>query len=173
MGRLRPFIAPATSEIFSIGQESVRGKDLETYSFCVAELGGRRGRNARLSLEQLRESTDMLPISWIEEMAGLTHSQQWLQSGSRRIYIVLLSRAKFAPGTYGIYVGETGLTPEERFQQHLDGIHASWHVRERGLMLLPRLYSHLNSLNQEDAKQRQRDIADLLYASGLCEVQGG
>jgi hypothetical protein len=173
MERHRPFIKLATSDILSKGMESIPGKDLETYSYCVAELKGRKRSNALRNLEQLRLSTNMMPISWLEEVAWITHSQRWPQSGSRHIYLILLSCAQNRPGIYEIYVGETGKTREERFQDHKDGENESWHVQNRGIMLLPTLYSHWNSLNQEDAKQKESDIALLISASGLCKVRGG
>ena len=45
------------------------------------------------------------------------------------IYVVLL---EFAPDDYGLYVGMTGLTPEERFRNHKAGRRASKWVRKHG-----------------------------------------
>ncbi|MFC1559081.1 hypothetical protein ACFL39_00635 [Gemmatimonadota bacterium] len=43
-----------------------------------------------------------------------------------------------------VYVGQSFFKPEERFEQHLAGTHASRHVRKYGKRLLPELYDHLN-----------------------------
>lgn len=43
------------------------------------------------------------------------------------------------PSKKCVYVGQTSKTPEERFQEHLNGIHASRYVEEHGVRLLPRL----------------------------------
>ena len=175
MERHRPFLDISSSAICDIGHKAIQGNDLETYSFCIAELAGRRRQNAKVFLEQLRESTDMVPISWIEQVAYITHSQQWPQSGDCSIYLVLLSQPRKELGTYGIYVGETIHTPEKRFQVHKDedGKRGSRHVKIRGIMLLPQLYSHWNCLDREDAKKWESVIADAIRASLLCEVKGG
>jgi hypothetical protein len=39
-----------------------------------------------------------------------------------------------------VYVGMTGLTPEERFANHKAGTKAAWVVKRYGLRLLPELY---------------------------------
>ena len=43
-----------------------------------------------------------------------------------------------------VYVGMTGLTPEERFANHKAGIKAAAVVTRYGIRLLPELYTHLN-----------------------------
>src|SRR5688572_23463106 len=62
------------------------------------------------------------------------------------VYVVLL---EFAPGDYGLYVGLTGLTPDERYLHHKAGYKASKWVRKYGIGLLPALYRHLNPLKWE------------------------
>ena len=39
-----------------------------------------------------------------------------------------------------VYVGMTGLSPEERFANHKAGTKAAWVVKRYGLRLLPELY---------------------------------
>ena len=45
-----------------------------------------------------------------------------------------------------VYVGMTGLTPEERFAKHKAGIRANRYVQRFGLRLLPRLYAYANPM---------------------------
>ena len=45
-----------------------------------------------------------------------------------------------------VYVGMTGLTPEERFQKHLCGERDAWSVRKYGQRLLPELYKNFNPM---------------------------
>ena len=52
-----------------------------------------------------------------------------------------------------VYVGMTGLTPEERFANHKAGTKAAWIVKRYGLRLLPELYQHLNPMPHEAAAQ--------------------
>jgi hypothetical protein len=53
------------------------------------------------------------------------------------IYLVLL---ELAADDYGLYVGMTGLTPDERYLNHKSGQKASKWVQRCGIGLLPALY---------------------------------
>ena len=71
-----------------------------------------------------------------------------------------------------VYVGMTGLLPEERFANHKAGIKAAWVVKRYGLRLLPELYEHLNPMPFEAAAQLERDLAEDLRRAGYT-VAGG
>lgn len=71
-----------------------------------------------------------------------------------------------------VYVGMTGLTPEERFANHKQGIKAAWVVKRYGIRLLPELYAHLNSMPYEAAVQMEKDLAEDLRKAGYT-VTGG
>ena len=65
-----------------------------------------------------------------------------------------------------VYVGMTGLTPEERFANHKAGTKAAWVVKRYGLRLLPELYAHLNPMPYEAAAQMEKDLAEDLRRAG-------
>jgi hypothetical protein len=71
-----------------------------------------------------------------------------------------------------VYVGMTGLTPEERFTNHKAGIKAASLVRRYGIRLMPELYAHLNPMPYEAAAQMERDLAEDLRRAGYT-VTGG
>jgi hypothetical protein len=71
-----------------------------------------------------------------------------------------------------VYVGMTGLTPEERFANHQAGIKGAQMVKRYGVRLLPELYEHLNPMPFEAAEQMERDLAADLRRAG-CTVTGG
>jgi len=71
-----------------------------------------------------------------------------------------------------VYVGMTGLTPEERFANHKQGIKAAWAVTRYGIRLLPELYAHLNPMPYEAAVQMEMDLAEDLRMAGYT-VTGG
>jgi len=75
-----------------------------------------------------------------------------------------------------VYVGMTGLTPEERFANHKAGVKAgvkdALFVKLYGIGLLPELYAHLNPMPFEAAAQMERDLADDLRRAGYT-VTGG
>jgi len=71
-----------------------------------------------------------------------------------------------------VYVGMTGLTPEERFANHRAGIKSAWSVKRYGLRLLPELFTHLNPMPFDAAVQMEMDLADDLRRAGYT-VTGG
>ena len=71
-----------------------------------------------------------------------------------------------------VYVGMTGLDPEERFANHKAGTKAAWVVKHYGLHLLPELYAHLNPMPYEAAAQMEKDLAEDLRRAGYT-VTGG
>ena len=71
-----------------------------------------------------------------------------------------------------VYVGMTGLKPEERFANHKAGTKAASVVKRYGLHLLPELYIHLNPMPFEAAAQMERDLAEDLRRAGYT-VTGG
>jgi predicted GIY-YIG superfamily endonuclease len=87
------------------------------------------------------------------------------------VYVVYLRNPK-GDGKAGYYVGMTGLSPEQRFQNHKDGIKASGVVRRCGVRLVPRLYAHLNPMPYEKAKEIELFLADSLRKRGFT-VYGG
>jgi hypothetical protein len=80
------------------------------------------------------------------------------------IYVVLL---EFAPDDYGLYVGLTGLTPDERYLNHKKGHKASKWVRRYGIGLLPALYRHLNPLAYEPATIAEVALAEAFARTGI------
>ena len=71
-----------------------------------------------------------------------------------------------------VYVGITGLTPEERFENHKKGYKSSKYVREYGIRLLPELYERLNPMTYDDAVMTEEWLADKLRAEGYTVLGG-
>ena len=87
------------------------------------------------------------------------------------VYVVFL-RDPEGDGKAGYYVGMTGLTPEERFENHKVGIKAARIVRRCGERLVPRLYAHLNPMPFAKAVEMEVILADSLRKRGFT-VYGG
>jgi hypothetical protein len=87
------------------------------------------------------------------------------------VYVVYLRNPK-GDGKAGYYVGMTGLTPEQRFDNHKKGIKAARIVRKFGKRLVPRLYAHLNPMSYSKAQQMEVALADSLRKRGYA-VFGG
>jgi hypothetical protein len=71
-----------------------------------------------------------------------------------------------------VYVGMSGLTPEERYLNHKTGNKDASLVMHYGIRLMPELYAHLNPMPYEAATQMERDLAEDLRREGYT-VTGG
>jgi predicted GIY-YIG superfamily endonuclease len=91
--------------------------------------------------------------------------------GHHSVYVVYLRNPR-GDGKAAYYVGMTGLTPEERLQNHKNGVKAAGVVRRFGERLVPRLYAHLNPMSYAKAKEMEVMLADSLRKRGFT-VYGG
>ena len=87
------------------------------------------------------------------------------------VYVVYLRNPE-GDGKAGYYVGMTGLSPEQRFANHKNGVKAARVVRKYGERLVPRLYAHLNPMAYAKAQQMEGVLADSLRKRGFM-VYGG
>jgi predicted GIY-YIG superfamily endonuclease len=85
--------------------------------------------------------------------------------------VVFLRNPK-GDGKAAYYVGMTGLTPEQRFQNHKNGHKAAHVVNRCGERLVPRLYEHLNPMPYAKAVEMEVSLADSLRKRGFV-VYGG
>ena len=95
-----------------------------------------------------------------------------LDAAARRLAAVRAANPNRHRGRPCVYVGMTGLTPEERFANHKQGIKAAAVVQRYGIRLLPGLYAHLNPMPYEAAAQMEKDLAEDLRREGFT-VTGG
>lgn len=65
-----------------------------------------------------------------------------------------------------VYVGSTGLEPEERFAKQKAGVRANRYVERYGLRLLPRLYAYANPMPYMAARDMEVEIAIALREQG-------
>jgi predicted GIY-YIG superfamily endonuclease len=87
------------------------------------------------------------------------------------VYVVYLRNPK-GDGKAGYYVGMTGLSPEQRFQNHKKGYKAASVVTRCGERLVPRLFAHLNPMPFAKAVEMERMLAESLRRRGYV-VYGG
>jgi len=76
------------------------------------------------------------------------------------------------PKKASLYVGLTGLEPDERFVNHKQGIKSSSIVKRFGLRLLPELYAHLNPMPYDAAAQMEIDLTEDLRRAGYTVLGG-
>src|SRR6476620_10353792 len=87
------------------------------------------------------------------------------KSDHHSVYVVYLRNPK-GDGNAGYYVGMTGLSPEQRFLNHKNGIKAAGVVRRFGERLVPKLYAHLNPMPYAKALEMEMALADSLRTRG-------
>lgn len=92
-------------------------------------------------------------------------------SAHHHVYVVFLRDPK-GDGKAGYYVGMTGLTPEERFKNHKEGVKAARVVRKYGERLMPHFYAHLNPMPFKEAVKKEAELADDMRKRGY-QVFGG
>jgi hypothetical protein len=71
-----------------------------------------------------------------------------------------------------VYVGLTGLPPEERFVNHQQGIKSSLYVKRYGIRPLPELFEHLNPMPYAAAAQMEKDLTEDLRREGYTVLGG-
>jgi len=86
------------------------------------------------------------------------------------VYVVYLKDPN-GDGRAAYYVGMTGLTPEQRFQNHKTGVKAARVVKKYGVRLVPKLYAHLNPMPYSRAEMEVM-LAESLRRRGYL-VYGG
>ncbi|HEX5222903.1 MAG TPA: hypothetical protein VFZ59_25325 [Verrucomicrobiae bacterium] len=89
-----------------------------------------------------------------------------------RMRKVQVANPKRNPALPCVYVGMTGLPPEQRFANHKAGVKAASLVKRHGIRLMPELYAHLNPMPFEAAARMEVDLAEDLRRAGYT-VMGG
>ena len=95
-----------------------------------------------------------------------------LEPAAARLRAVRAANPGRDPEKPCVYVGMTGLDPEERFANHKQGIKSASVVKRYGLRVMPELYAHLNPMPFEAAVQMEQDLAEDLRRAGYT-VTGG
>ena len=69
-----------------------------------------------------------------------------------------------------VYVGYTAKTPEQRFQQHIEGKKCNKYARDFGFRLRPRNYEKYNPISGDRnyAQKKERELAEKLRQKGYA-----
>jgi hypothetical protein len=88
------------------------------------------------------------------------------------VYVILLRDTR-RQDSFGLYVGQTSLDPDARFDQHKARYKASGAARRFGIRLLPALYTHLNPMRAWEALEVEAGLAAEFVRAGVPWVEGG
>ncbi len=141
---------------------------------------GEIGSNVERALEQLwsvaaSSVPDWLPmrhVHWLPLAYEVTARFIPEQRGRSNIYLVLLDYSDSRVDPHGVYVGMSGYSPTQRFEQHKAGIRAAGSVLQRGVEVLTGPTLHLQCIARTEAVRIEEELAEALRAEGLF-VQGG
>lgn len=95
-----------------------------------------------------------------------------LDPKAAKVPAVLKGNPRRDPSKPCIYVGSTGLKPEERFRNHKNGLKHSRLVKLYGIRLLKELYEPFNPMPFAAAVQMERELAEDLRAQGYTVIGG-
>jgi hypothetical protein len=141
---------------------------------------GEIGSNVERALERLwavaaSSVPDWLPmrhVHWLPIAYEITARFIPAQRGRSNIYLVLLDYSDSRADPYGVYVGMSGYSPTQRFEQHKAGIRAAGSVLKRGIEVITGPTLHLQRIARTEAGRIEGQLAEALRAGGLF-VQGG
>ena len=136
--------------------------------------GGKRTLNTLIAeLDVVTSNAAINPILDVAAQANWQHAHHNLYVVELRPEIFEKERRFFGenphwlPGKLCVYVGMTGLTPEQRFQKHLRGEKDAWFVQKYGQRLLPDLYRHFNPMPYDLATVMEVELARQFREQGF------
>jgi hypothetical protein len=136
--------------------------------------GGKRTLNTTIAeLDLVTGTAARHPILDVAARANWQHAHHNLYVVELKSQVFSWER-KFLEANLGyipgakpcVYVGMTGLTPEERLQDHRSGNHSARFVKKYGVRLLPELYKHFNPMPYELAAVMEGELARQLREQG-------
>jgi hypothetical protein len=149
---------------------------------CIHELWmrGEFAANIETALAALWKSAaasipEWLPmryVDWLPRLYEVALTFRPARRGRYNVYLVLLDYEDRTRGPFGVYVGSSHYTPEQRFDQHKAGIRAAGSVLRRGLEVLTGPTLHLQRITRAEALRIEAQLADALRDTGLL-VEGG
>lgn len=118
------------------------------------------------------------PSTWSDEIGSSSATVMKKKGKNHYVYVVELDRAvldekrfagenpRFDHTKKCLYVGMTGLSPEKRFENHLNGYKSNRFVKKYGVKLCPLLYEEYNPLSYSDAIEMEVELARILRSKG-------
>jgi hypothetical protein len=174
----RPLASCSRASIGARFERAIDESDGPMGAHCIHELWmrGEMSINIERALERLwahaaNSVPEWLPmryIDWLPTVYEIAPRCKSSAQGRTNIYLVLLDYGD----QYGVYVGMSGYSPAQRFDQHKAGIRAAGSVLKRGIEVLTGPTLHLQHIKRSEAVRIESQLAEALAAAGL-KVKGG
>lgn len=141
----RPFKSLSTNPIIVGTLEGLSNAlpDLEIATIGLDELNRRRKPNAKNGIKVIESKLLGIGHSTIPWLFKVRHNLQHLKKEhppkktyQTTLYVILRDGYTEQNGRYGLYIGETSKTAEERFKEHKEGIRSARGLEEHGIQLL-------------------------------------
>jgi hypothetical protein len=170
--RLEKKCKPLDSEsILAMGITFAQAEDIERATYIHEILKGRKRKKFSNQLQREMAKLDMEPISFLMQAREITKSYKRRTKGTNNVYIVLLDG--FLKDRYGLYVGKTSKTVEERLGVHKSGTKHAAQCHKKMTVLLYGLFEHINPLSAAESGKIEDAIADELRAMTNIKTHGG
>jgi len=170
MVNLNELKTKTSEEIYFLGLNMLYEGDLESVTYLCDYLTTRKRSKNRSKLIREMEEIGQAPIEFLSLAREISQKFKKSTSGKNHVYVILLDG--YAKYRFGLYVGQTSRTVENRFSQHLEGGRLSARCHRKMKILLPSLFEHLNPLSTKEALQIETDLANAFRAVGI-RTEGG
>lgn len=117
--------------------------DLELATLAIHEFTQRKSSRADSSASKIMGRMIDIghePIPWLitirNNLRLLKFEHKPNENYTNSLYVILRDGYTKKNGRYGVYVGQTTKTPEERFSQHINGINSGHGLVKHGIQLL-------------------------------------
>ena len=126
--------------------ETRRAKSMDMANLCLLELKARRRRRPVNDGLAVFRKHNVEPIVWFEDARKIATKCLRVAESKRKkgnVYVILRD-GYLQGGPYGVYVGSTRLSVEERFAQHRAGVRAARGLEEHAIELMYSLFDWMN-----------------------------
>jgi hypothetical protein len=178
----RPLRTHSDRELAQAFAHAIEAGDGVTGAHCIHErwMRGHYPAHIETSLDLLWDRAgasipDWLPmryISWLSTAYDVAAGFSAKARGRTNVYLVLLDFSDRRGDDYGVYVGMSGHSPAQRFDQHKAGIRAAGSVLKRGIEPLTGPTLHLQHIRRGEAARIEAELAAALADAGI-RVEGG
>jgi hypothetical protein len=178
----RPFRLSSTADVQAAFRSALAKADGVTGAHCIHErwMRGEFATSIEAELDLLWKSAgptipDWLPmrhVSWLADAYEVAARFAATRRGRSNVYLILLDREDRRGDDHGVYVGMSGYSPAQRFDQHKAGIRAAGCVLKRGLEVLAGPTMHLQKIARSEAARIEAQLARALSDAGI-HVEGG
>lgn len=160
-----------SESILALGVEYAQTGDIEEATYIFEILKTRKRQKFANQLQISMAKLDMEPIGFLMQAREITKAYKRRTKGASNVYIVLLDG--YLKYRYGLYIGKTSRTVEERLNVHKAGgkLAAKCNKKMRGLLY--GLFEHINPLSGAEAGEIEDAIAAQLRATTNIKTEGG